>query len=547
MAGKLWWRVWVVAVLGGYLAASAVENEYYESPLLICGDESMEYTLQLLPTNISTRLSVYDADGNGTPLVTDGSCGIWVTPESDGYVVIFAQYDGCYVQLLENNYTMTIFLEVNTTGEWEVYQKEDLMCSISQLHPSEPGVRDSPSPSECSDVPRENRLSCLSPPVSQDACLQNGCCYDPTDTRTPCYFGDRVTVQCTRDGILSVAISKEITRPSLILSSVKFPRARGAECDPISQNNAFLFYRLPFSACGTTQTVDGSNVVYENDLTADIDIRTWRGSSITRDSTFGLHIRCGFTATASLPLRLEVFTLPPPSPAASLGPLNLEMRIALNDQYRQYYADGDYPITKVLRDSIFVEVRILNRKDPGVVLMLNQCWATDSTDPQELPQWPILVDGCPFDGDNYKTQPLTVQDASLEFPLHYQRFIVKTFAFYSAGQASLGGLVYFHCSASACVQSSQNQCATRCPSRRRRAAADLEPVTVVSADGPIRLYMDRSYQGADKQLIEGYQEKAHHLGLDWVWAMMAGSVLGIAIVAVWLKKQQNVNPIKVNV
>ncbi|CAJ0916627.1 unnamed protein product [Ranitomeya imitator] len=501
----------------------------------------MEYSLQLLPTNISTRISIYDVDGNGTPLVTDESCGIWITPEDDGYVVIFTQYIGCYVQMLDNNYMMTIFLEGNSSGEWEVYQKEDLMCPISQL--STLGVGDSPSPSECSDVPRENRLACISPPVSQNDCLQNDCCYDQTDTRTPCYFGNKVTAHCTRDGMLSIAVSKDVTLPSLILTSVKFPRARGPECEPIAQNNAFLLYRFPLSACGTTQTVDGSTLRYENDLAADIDVQTSKGSSITRDSTFRLHIRCGFTASDSLPVRVEVFTLPPPSPAASQGPLNLEMRIALNDQYRQYYGDEDYPITKVLRDSIYVEVRILNRRDPGVVLVLDQCWATNAINPQELPQWPILLDGCPFDGDNYMTQPLTIQDASLEFPLHYQRFIVKTFAFYSAGQASLGELVYFHCSASACVQSSQNQCAARCSSRRRRAVADREPVTLVSVDGPIRLYMDGSYQDTYEQLAEEYQEKGHHQELNWVLAVMAGSVLGTFVGAIWLKKQ-SVNTMK---
>ncbi|XP_073440493.1 zona pellucida sperm-binding protein 4-like isoform X2 [Dendrobates tinctorius] len=533
MAGQ-WWVVCVVALLGA-LFAVAQHNVYYEEQSLLCEEDSMEYSLQLLDTNVPTRLSIYDVDGNEAPLVTDESCGIWVTPGNDSYLIIFTYFYGCYVQMLDNAYTMTIFLEVNTTGEWEVYQKEDLKCPVSQL--STLGG-DSPSPSECSDVPRENRLTCVSLPVSQNNCLQNGCCYDQADTRTPCYFGNKVTAQCTRDGMLSVAVSKDVTQPSLILTSIKFPRARGPECEPVAQNNAFLLYSFPLSACGTTQTVDGSTVHYENDMAADIDVQTWKGSSITRDSTFRLHIHCGFSASDSLPVKVEVFTLPPPSPAASQGPLYLEMRIALNDQYRQYYGDDDYPIPKVLRDSIYVEVRIVNRRDPGVVLMLDQCWATDTINPQELPQWPILVDGCPFDGDNYMTQPLTIQDASLEFPLHYQRFNVKTFAFYSAGQASLGGLVYFHCSASACVPSSQNQCAARCPSRRRRAAADREPVTVVSADGPIELYMDDTYQDTNEQLIEEYQEKGHHQELNWVLAVMAGSVLGIVVFSIWLKKQR---------
>ncbi|XP_075710876.1 zona pellucida sperm-binding protein 4-like [Rhinoderma darwinii] len=526
-----WWRSLLVLLLGGCLAA---ENVFYEEPLLICGEESLEYTLQLLATNLSTRLSVYDADANGTPLVTDESCGIWITPESDGYVVIYAQYDGCYMQIMEQNYLMTIFLEVNTTGEWEVYQKEDLMCPVFQ-------VKDAPSPSECSDVPRENRLPCLSPPVSQDSCLQNSCCYDQADSMTPCYYGNRVTAQCTVDGMLSIAVSRGVTLPSLILSSVKFPRSSDTGCGPVAQNNDFLLFSFPLSACGTTQTVDGSNVYYENDLVASRDVRTWRGSSITRDSTFRLHVRCSFIRSGLVPLSVEVFTLPPPPPASSMGPLNLEMRIAIDAQYRKYYVDGDYPIFKVLRDPVFVEVRILNRRDPGVVLKLNQCWATTSMNPQQLPQWPILVDGCPFDGDNYMTQVVTI-DTSLEIPVHYKRFVVRTFTFVdSAGQASLAGLVYFHCSASACVTSSRDQCVTRCPTRRRRALNNMESVTV-SADGPIEFYMDRK-----EQLSEGFQENGPHPGLDWIWAVLAGSIFGIAIITVWLTKQNVYTIKKVNI
>ncbi|XP_069801668.1 zona pellucida sperm-binding protein 4-like [Dendropsophus ebraccatus] len=432
MSGR-WSVVWLVALVGGCLAALS-ENMFYEDPLLICGEESLEYTLQLLDTNISTRLSVYDADGNGTPLVTDEPCGIRITPASDGYVVIYAQHDGCYVQMMENNYTMTIFLEVNTTGEWEVYQKEDLMCPISEAN-------DAPAPLECSAVPAGSRLACASPPVSQDTCNLKGCCYDQADTRTPCFYGNRVTAQCTTDGNLLVAVFRGVTLPSLLLSSVKFSAASGTDCRPVAQNDDFLLFSFPLSACGTTRSVIGSKVVYKNNLVADKSVVTWGGSSITRDSTFRLNIRCSYIESDSVPLSVEVFTLPPPSPASSVGPLNLEMRIALDENYQQYYAAGDYPIVKVLRDPVFVEVRILNRGDPGVVLTLGQCWATTPEDPQQLPQWPILIDGCPFDGDNYMTKPVNIQPSSLEFPLHYKRFIVSTFKFEPVGQASLSGLV----------------------------------------------------------------------------------------------------------
>ena len=60
--------------------------------------------------------------------------------------------------------------------------------------------------------------------------------------------------------------------------------------------------------------------------------------------------------------------------------------------YASYYTDAQYPVVKVLRDPVYLEVRIIGRTDPNLVLVLNDCWATNSADPMPLPQWPILFD-----------------------------------------------------------------------------------------------------------------------------------------------------------
>lgn len=61
--------------------------------------------------------------------------------------------------------------------------------------------------------------------------------------------------------------------------------------------------------------------------------------------------------------------------------------------YSSYYDAADYPVTKVLRDPVYVEVRILERTDPNIVLTLEHCWATSTSSPLSLPQWSLLVDG----------------------------------------------------------------------------------------------------------------------------------------------------------
>lgn len=67
--------------------------------------------------------------------------------------------------------------------------------------------------------------------------------------------------------------------------------------------------------------------------------------------------------------------------------------VAEEAAYTSFYTAADYPIKKVLRDPIYVQVDIVERSDPNIVLKLGHCWATSSPNPQSLPQWDLLVNG----------------------------------------------------------------------------------------------------------------------------------------------------------
>lgn len=90
----------------------------------------------------------------------------------------------------------------------------------------------------------------------------------------------------------------------------------------------------------------------------------------------------------SCPFSVPHFTVPsrPPQPAQPLV-------LPTDESYTSYHPDGDYPLVRVLRDPIYVEVRLLQKTDPNLVLVLHHCWASPSTDATAEPQWPILVDG----------------------------------------------------------------------------------------------------------------------------------------------------------
>uniref|UniRef100_A0A8B9NVZ9 Zona pellucida glycoprotein 1 n=1 Tax=Apteryx owenii TaxID=8824 RepID=A0A8B9NVZ9_APTOW len=302
------------------------------------------------------------------------------------------------------------------------------------------------------------------------------------------------TVQCLLDGHFIIVVPRGLSTQPYNLDSVRLANAE-AHCDPVKVTEAFVMFRFPVTQCGTTVQVIEDRLIYENQLISTIDVQSGPQGSITRDSVYILHARCIYNASDLLPVRVEVAVPPTAAPLVEPGPLRLQLRIATDESYSTYHEDSDYPLVKVLRDPIYVEVRLLQKTDPNLVLVLHQCWASPSTSATAEPQWPILVDGCPFVGDNYRTQLVPMGPASpqLPFPSHYQRFVVSTFTFVeSPSMAMLEGEVYIFCSASVCHLAQPEPCRPSCqlgvPSRARRSLGDKmtpDPMDTVISQGRI--------------------------------------------------------------
>ncbi|XP_075712259.1 zona pellucida sperm-binding protein 4-like isoform X2 [Rhinoderma darwinii] len=444
-----------------------------------------------------------------------------------------AVYDGCYVREEHGDYVMTLLVEHIKNGQVE-HRKKDFKC------PSMPAL-DAPSPSDCTAIQRTDRLPCASSSVPRDACEGLGCCFSPGDL-PQCYYGNKLTARCTDDGQVLITLSKDLTLPSLILASVVVLSVDSSSCSEMrtSKNSAFVTFQFPLS-CGGRSRISDNSVVYENTVEAFKDVRTWQGSSITRDSTMRLTVRCRYSQIGNVPLQAEVLTLPPPLPVSTTGPLLLEMRIAKDQEYALYYMDNEYPVIKILRDPVYLEVRILRRNDPNLILLLDDCWATPSPDSTQQVQWPILVDGCPFPGDNYMTRqlPIGTSSQSVPYPAHYQRFIVTTFTFVDPNdENSLDGLVYFHCSAAVCVPSATESCRTSCVQRSKRAIKESDekitvsrgPVEFIDLETPLHMKVNQSIstQASD---IWDYDMQNDTSGPDFVGAKkedpMDGSLISM--------------------
>nr|CCK73159.1 zona pellucida sperm-binding protein [Dicentrarchus labrax] len=338
------------------------------------------------------------------------------------------------------------------------------------------------APFDKCQVEQSEKIQCGTRDITTEQCEKINCCFDGRQ----CYYGKAVTVQCTRDGQFVVVVARDATVPHIDVDSVSLLETNDPSCTPVDFTSAYAIFQFPVTACGTTIKEEEGYVVYENHMSSSYEVGIGPRGAITRDSHFELLFQCRYSGTAVEALVMEVNDVPPPVPVAAAGPLRVELKLG-NGQchskgcveeeeeaaYGSFYTQEDYPITKVLREPVYVQVNILERSDPNIVLNLEHCWATSTPNPNSLPQWDILVDGCSYHDDRYLTTVVPVDGSSgLHYPTHYKRFVIKMFTFVDQNTFTpQKETVFIHCATAVCYPSSTNSCQQQCHRQRRAVAA----------------------------------------------------------------------------
>uniref|UniRef100_A0AAY5KH56 Zona pellucida sperm-binding protein 4 n=1 Tax=Esox lucius TaxID=8010 RepID=A0AAY5KH56_ESOLU len=312
-----------------------------------------------------------------------------------------------------------------------------------------------------------DKLACGLPSITAARCRAINCCFDGQK----CFYGKTATVQCTKDGQFVVVVARDVTLTNL--KSIHLLGRNESHCKPVV-SSSFAIYQFKFTECGTVISEGVGQIVYENRLSSSYEVTVGPVGAITRDSHYDLLFQCRYTGSSVETVMTELRPVRHPDPVSSLADLNVELRLASGrclaqgcnedkEAYTSYYTDADYPITKVLRDPLYVEVRILGMTDPGVVLLLDHCWATTAPQRDSLPQWELLFDGCSFQDDRYMTVPIPVgTTSSLSYPSHYKRFALRMFTFVDpTSMVHLREKVYVHCSTAVCHHQA-GSCKQRC-------------------------------------------------------------------------------------
>lgn len=246
-------------------------------------------------------------------------------------------------------------------------------------------------------------------------------------------------------------------------------------CEATFHNSTVMIIRAPLAGCGTVSGTFGNLLDFRNEVYADIAGR----SPIAREPAYQFRLRCLYYATAKISLHsfkpeTKVIVEPP----IEYGTFVFETNMYQTDKYISKFTQ--FPVKVHIGENIYLQVRV-HTNATGLSLLLDNCRATPSPDPNDTDFHALIKDGCPIDKHlSYKNSDSM-----------YQRFS------FSAFQIENAQVMYLHCEVLVCAKNSNStRCAQGClqnpgGNRRRRSDETNESLQKgVTSLGPVRVLSD---------------------------------------------------------
>ncbi|CAH1253243.1 OIT3 [Branchiostoma lanceolatum] len=257
-------------------------------------------------------------------------------------------------------------------------------------------------------------------------------------------------------------------------------------------NGTHVTFISALGHCGTTALENGTSnkIIYTNEVVAPLEQSTTDGAAddvIARPEEDRWTISCRYVRDDTIAAD-ALFPVPAPSVVILYGDgtFTFSMNLYSSDGFVQPYTQADFPVEVTINDNVYFGVSV-EAAVSGLVLFVENCKATPSSNPEDSTQYYFIQDGCQTDD--------TLQVFSTDSPTSVN-YGISTFQFANESQS----YVYLHCDVMVCLEDNPgSRCDQGCTSsRRRRRAADNsleERVTLVQ--GPIVLVVEETLTVCD--------------------------------------------------
>ncbi|XP_059369158.1 uncharacterized protein LOC132107038 [Carassius carassius] len=308
--------------------------------------------------------------------------------------------------------------------------------------------------------------------------------------------------ECFSNGTITVVLPKLESVPHLLPGELSL---KDPSCKPSYSQDYYAYFHFGVTTCGTTRKFVEDTMIYENEV-------TWKRNAplpetVLPDHEYRFMVSCVYIANATQNMIFHAVShLKEPHTDVGKGELTVSLRLSKDMVYRLFYHDGDYPVLRFLKQSLYFEVGMDRSKDSRAAVVLENCWATISKDKESKPRWDLIVDGCasPKDPEQTIFHPV-VADDRVDIPDHFRRFEVKTFVLKEDDESSesegdtLARRVFVHCDVIIChvEDTADGRCYKGCPeaqnpngsisNRVRRSSGFSEEALQHVSLGPILL------------------------------------------------------------
>ncbi|EDO44277.1 predicted protein [Nematostella vectensis] len=233
---------------------------------------------------------------------------------------------------------------------------------------------------------------------------------------------------------------------------------RHKECRGRVQGDAMVL-RTRLDDCGTTHQQTSNTITYTNVVsTCYKEEDDHNSSGITRARNFHFPFTCSYgrrqTVSSSSYSHVGSFM----ASEGSYGNFTFKMALYRNQSYSSLYVSREYPISIELNEPLYVEYSVTS-STANLVVFAETCRATTTGNPNTLPQYDFVKEGCAV--DDTMTYNYTLN--------RVQRFTIRSFRFIANHP-----VIYLHCFLMVChTNASDSRCQRGC-AQPMRAGRHIE-------------------------------------------------------------------------